>query len=436
MSNTNEENPIIPADGTGEIMTAQKIKENEQRKKWDEAVAVRNAAADAGAAEAEAMMPEIQQGIMEAKMDRPKRTVGGVIFTLLLIALVVFGIVRAVTMQHEEIVEEESKLTNVNVERVGTGTIQLTSPVSGRIAIGDDVNIIPMAQGEVTSVSVREDTYVSEGQTLFTIDDTQAQISYQQTLINIRTLEESLEVLRRNLTRTRTLMEAGGATRSDVETIEDNIKTTQLQLENARLTSQSAEQALKHYTVKSTASGYVTQVNVRVGGVAGSSVAVVISDVDHLELEANVSEYLINEISVGQNVDVYVKSVSNDPFTGRITEIQNFPNTNSFTYPIKISINDRSGVIKAGMFAEVRLSSQRRSGVMTIPSDCVIINGDERYVYILESDDTVSRRYITTGLDNGTDAEVTSGLSMGETIVVKGQTYIEDGDTVRVVEAD
>ena len=73
---------------------------------------------------------------------------------------------------------------------------------------------------------------------------------------------------------------------------------------------------------------------------------------------------------------------------------------------------------------------------MVVPSDCIIINGDERFVYVLESDNTVHKRYITTGLDNGVNAEVTSGLSLGETVVIKGQTYVEDGDEVRVVDAN
>ena len=52
----------------------------------------------------------------------------------------------------------------------------------------------------------------------------------------------------------------------------------------------------------------------------------------------------------------------------------------------------------------------------------------------IRDSDKIELRPVTVGIDNGTDAEITSSLSAGETIVVRGQDYVSDGEQVRVVE--
>ena len=99
-----------------------------------------------------------------------------------------------------------------------------------------------------------------------------------------------------------------------------------------------------------------------------------------------------------------------------------------------IKVNDPKSVIKAGMFAEVRLISARKENVVAVPSDAVITSSGEKKVVVLNSDgETVSLKSVEVGVDNGTTAEITSGLSTGETLVVKGQTYVKDGEKVHVV---
>jgi len=123
-----------------------------------------------------------------------------------------------------------------------------------------------------------------------------------------------------------------------------------------------------------------------------------------------------------------------DVFKGTVTQISQAPSQGTFTYPVTVKVDDPKGLIKAGMFAEVRLISARKENIVTVPSDAVITSGGENKVVILNDDkETVSLRPVKVGVDDGTTAEITEGLSTGETIVVKGQTYVMDGEKVRVV---
>ena len=181
-------------------------------------------------------------------------------------------------------------------------------------------------------------------------------------------------------------------------------------------------------------SGCATAVNVVAGGAAGqTSAAVVISDTDALELEAKVSEYLVNSITEGQKVDVYIKSVSDQPFTGTVMTVADAPAQGTFTYEVKIELNSYKD-LKAGMFAEVSLVTNSKSGVVAVPSDAVVKKRGEDYVALLTEENKIELRKVTVGLDNGTLTEITSGLRPSEKLVVKGQNYVSDGELVNVVE--
>jgi RND family efflux transporter MFP subunit len=160
--------------------------------------------------------------------------------------------------------------------------------------------------------------------------------------------------------------------------------------------------------------------------------AVTVADVSALEINTTISEYLISKVHVGDPVDIYIKSLSNEPFPGGITALSPAPATGTLTYPVTISVTDGSGVIKAGMFAEVQIISDKKELVLCIPSDAVFIKSGEAKVVVLNG--TIpSLVTVTTGLDNGTLVEITNGLEAGDTIVTSGQHYVIEGEAVNII---
>lgn len=411
------------------------ISDADAENEMSELLKLRDRAASVSGKEAAAMAAELKNSVEQAVNDVPKRSKGSKIFIIIIAILVVLGIVRGVQLQMQQPEDEETVLTNVKVQTVEMGSVELTTPLAGRIQAKDTVNVVPLASGEVEQVFVKVGDTVSAGQTLFTINSSQANIQYEQAQLNIKNLEDAIKLLETNLERTKALYEAGAAAKTDVESLENQYSSTLIQLEQARLNAKSASDALSYYNVTAPSGGYVTAVNVVAGGLAGQGgAAVSISDTSVLELSASVSEYLISSISTGQKVDVYVESASDEAFKGTITRISEAPVQGTFTYPVTIILDDPEGLIKAGMFAEVRLISARKENVVTVPSDAVITSsGEKKVVVYSEEDGTVSMKTVTVGVDNGTVAEIVSGLSRGETVVIKGQTYVKDGELVNVV---
>ena len=161
--------------------------------------------------------------------------------------------------------------------------------------------------------------------------------------------------------------------------------------------------------------------------------AVTIADVSSLEINTSISENLIGKVKKDDSVDIFIKTLSNEPYSGKIIAISPAPATGTLTYPVTISVEDKDENIKAGMFAEVQIVTDKREDVICIPSDAVFVKSGESKVVVL-NDNIPTLKTVSTGLDNGTMVEITSGITIGETIVVSGQQYVVEGEPVNIIE--
>ncbi len=111
--------------------------------------------------------------------------------------------------------------------------------------------------------------------------------------------------------------------------------------------------------------------------------------------------------------------------------------TVSQTYELTYTFEAPEGlIILPGMNATVELTSARRTGadasLISVPLTALASDGVSNYVWVVDEDSmTVSRRDVTVAEGIGQYAIVTEGLSVGETIVTAGASFISDGMQVR-----
>ncbi len=340
----------------------------------------------------------------------------GIIILLLLLILVGFRVHSAL---QPAAVEEETR-TNVRVAAVERGSISTTSLLTGRISAADEAAVVPLASGEVNSVRVALGDYVKKGSVLFTIDSSAVSSSYTQAKL-------AYDNAVADLNRYTPLYEAGAISKQAYD-------GAKLQVDVARSSLNAASEMLSNYTVKAPISGYITGLNVSVGSVAGGAPALYMADTKDLELSVSISEYLISSIHVGDSVDIYISSLSEEPFRGTVTQLSPAPAMGTLTYPATIAVENPDGSILAGMFAEVRFVSAEQNDVIAIPSDAVFVKNGVSLVAVLDSEQLPVLREVVTGMDNGELVEIVSGLSEGETLIVKGQQYVTEGKAVNIVE--
>jgi multidrug efflux pump subunit AcrA (membrane-fusion protein) len=90
--------------------------------------------------------------------------------------------------------------------------------------------------------------------------------------------------------------------------------------------------------------------------------------------------------------------------------------------------------IQPGMFASLKITTQRKNDVIVIPDSCILSSDQEYWVYVINENNSAKKRIIKTGLSSLGFTEITEGLIEGETIVSRGQNLLSDGVTVNIVE--
>lgn len=198
---------------------------------------------------------------------------------------------------------------------------------------------------------------------------------------------------------------------------------------------QTAQKTLQDATVTSPISGIVTAKNATAGTLlAQSSPAYTIINMDKVKADVNISEQIINQLSLGEELDIYVKTVSDAPRKGTVVTI-NPDAIKSGTFNVELELENTDGLLKSGMFAEVHFVKERKEDVVVVQRDVVISNDTESYVYI-EQSGAVKKSVVELGIDNGDYVEIVSGLQAGDNVVTKGQSYLSDGDKVKIASSE
>jgi RND family efflux transporter MFP subunit len=165
--------------------------------------------------------------------------------------------------------------------------------------------------------------------------------------------------------------------------------------------------------------------------ISASSPVAVIDGVDQMKITVSVSEALVPKLTVGDEVDVTISALDTS-FVGTIRAVEQSANVQTKLYNVTVSVPaDVSGLL-SGMFADVTFHTDTSVDAVVVPTEAILTSGDVQYVFVVEGD---TARYVevTTGLNGNGVTEVTSGLTAGQQLVTVGQSYLADGDPVRIV---
>lgn len=369
----------------------------------------------------------------DKKKKSKKKIIVGIIVVVVILA-VIFAVFSMLGSKNTPEPLANVKTTNVKTTVVEKMNLEITTPLSGRIEPVDEASIIPLVSGEVTKIHVDLGTKVAKDTPLFELDKEQMQNSYNQALAAYNQAKDKYNNAKSNYERTQKLLNEGAVSKQQYEQAELQNNSSLQTLNHAQATLNSAKDALDNTIVTSPIDGYVTLVNINEGEIASQAMpAVAVANIDTVEIETSISEYLINKVNIGDTVKVYVSSASDNEFSGTITALSPAPAQGSLTYPLKVSIDNTDTLIKSGMFAEIHIISESKNDVLAVPSDSVIIKGGQTVVAVLQGDQANFQK-VTVGIDNGDFAEIVEGLSEGTSIITEGQYYLDEGSKVTVVD--
>ena len=187
--------------------------------------------------------------------------------------------------------------------------------------------------------------------------------------------------------------------------------------------------------VRSTITGTVTMLPVQVGAMVGTGSPVArIAQTDQLEIRTAVAERFVSRMRPGMAATVRFDAFPGEQFAARVTEISPVLDAQSRTLGLKLTLNRRDTRVRPGMFAQIQLITERKEGVVKVPSQTIVRRLGDTFVFVLMDDSQVERRSVRVGIQIDNAAEILEGLSAGEEIIYQGQALLEDGAEVRVID--
>jgi membrane fusion protein, macrolide-specific efflux system len=192
---------------------------------------------------------------------------------------------------------------------------------------------------------------------------------------------------------------------------------------------------IKAATLTAPIDGVVSTVNIVAGLNAPSGNAIVVSSRTY-DVTASVVESDLASVKIGQKVATTVPAV-NASLTGTVASIALAPSTTSgsssvVSYPVTVSIDGTNDKLRAGMSANVAITVAQATNVLVVPTSAITGSNGNYVARVLTANNTVTATPIDVGLVTTSGAEVTGGLSEGQTVVtgtVSSQTTTGTGTT-------
>jgi RND family efflux transporter MFP subunit len=150
---------------------------------------------------------------------------------------------------------------------------------------------------------------------------------------------------------------------------------------------------------------------------------------DVLRLRMPVPEGDVPYIQSGGTVQVKVQATGKT-FTGKVVRFARALDPTTRTMVTEVDVANPTLELSPGMYAESVISLQQRNNIVTIPVQAVVQGDAQSYVLALDANNRVQKKVVTLGVQGADKVEVTSGISVGELVIVAAQSNYQVGELV------
>ncbi|MGM9747744.1 MAG: efflux RND transporter periplasmic adaptor subunit [Candidatus Cryptobacteroides sp.] len=304
-------------------------------------------------------------------------------------------------------------IPTVSVEKVSMREVPQIATYTSTIEPYAKNNIAPQSGGRITKINVEVGDFVKKGQVVAEIDKTQ--------LLQIELQMKNNEI---EYNRLKGLYDAGGLSQSDLDAIELAYRVSKTNYENL----------LENSVLVSPINGVITARNYDVGDMFTMGQPIyTVQQITPVKLIVGISEVDYTKVKKGDKVELVADAIPGRVFSGKVNRIYPTVDVATRTFSVEIIVENADRVLRPGMFVRVSVNFGVNNSVV-VPDLAVVkqSGSGERFIYVLNSDNTVEYRKVTLGRRMGAEYEILEGLEDGATVVTKGQSRLKDGVKVKV----
>jgi len=310
---------------------------------------------------------------------------------------------------------------------------------SGSIESPNRVRIGSEIAGRVSAVFFEELDDVTEGEVLVKLEDAEIKAQLNQTKEAVNQAEINLFNVKKSLNRVKELFKKGFASKEQLDSAQQAFDVGEALVKQNQSNYEVIRARLEHTSIRAPISGTIISKNVTVGEIvagplAGGNLAVPtaiaeIADLSDLEVHVDVDEVDIGKIKVNQEANISVDAFPDKTFKAIVKGIALMTSSRremGITYRVKVQIENPEKILKLGMTTNVDFMIRSRTQVLSVPKSAILAQGGKQFVFTINKQ-KVNSREIVTGIEGEEFMEVTSGLQLGERVVIGMKTKTSEG---------
>jgi RND family efflux transporter MFP subunit len=332
---------------------------------------------------------------------------------------------------------ERSKLY-VRVATPNTGGAALKLQLPGTLQGFVQAPIAARASGYLKRWHKDIGSRVKQGELLAEIETPEIDQQLSQAMAARQQAASSLDLARSTLERWESLRRKDVVSQQEVDERRSAEAQARANLAAADANVERLKQLEGFKRVLAPFAGVITKRNVDVGdlidagGGAGRALFV-LAQTDPLRVYVNVPQSYAQLVKPGQHVVVTQTELRGSGFKGEIVRTSASIDATSRTMQVEIALPNKDGVLLPGAFVQVALELLP-SGVMTIPTNALMIRAEGTRVAAVGADSRVQLRAVRVGRNYGEAIEILDGISAGDRLVLNPPDSLNDGDEVSVAE--
>ena len=260
--------------------------------------------------------------------------------------------------------------------------MRISAEATGLIEPIRTVEVKSKASGEILRLHVDTGDRVSQGQLLAEVDPRDVRNAFEQAEADLEVARARVDISTAQLTRSEELQEAGVITQQEFESANLEQANARAQLVKAETNLELAELRLSDVTIRAPMDGTIISRSAEVGqviqsasgNVSGGTTLFLMANLDDVQVRTLVDETDVGQLAAGLEATVRVEAFPDRSFSGDVEKIEPQAEVvqNVTMFPVIVYLDNRAGLLKPGMNAEVEVLVDERRDVLTVPNNAVV----------------------------------------------------------------
>ncbi|MBW2688647.1 MAG: efflux RND transporter periplasmic adaptor subunit [Deltaproteobacteria bacterium] len=319
----------------------------------------------------------------------------------------------------------------------------------GHVEAIQTVDLQARVSGLLEKVNFKEGSKVRAGDSLYVIEQAPYQARVAVAKARVAKAQATLTRASNYQKRIKTVR-TGGVSATDMESAEAAELEASAELQEAQANLTLAELDLGYTRILAPISGRIGATTLTVGNLCGptSGPLARIVQIDPIRIQYSVSENDLSAIktTLADSSSSQEKNLLRPQIrlpggevlklSGHVDFVDNVVDASTGTITVRLVFDNPDGLLLPGQYVTVLVSRRQARLIPVIPQAAVLEDRDGRYVLVVDTQNQVEQRRISTGVINGTQWTVESGLTLGERVIVQGVQKVRPGQTVKTTSTD